>query len=294
MGLFESLDNITPEEEIPTNVDLNIKFSTLEYTYDTFLKKLETNNITDVQIENEILYYYNNLCNYDRFKHSETRTTFQKIWTNERFLNVFCKLCPRLMKDPDFQNNGFYNHTICKIAYDYYSEYGNKEGMFRGVTSVLFRIVETLNANQIIPLTAYMNEIHAMFIILASKSSFDPYECVQRVNEFIMRLGYDFDISTIVYIYSLLYSKKFSELFIATMIQTYDLDTLDTNEKTMYYRINRTLLMILNSMPSGEICTVIKRYDNFLNLEPHPVRFNLMEKAREYERLYDNMLHAYD
>ena len=82
MGFFKSLDEITEIEDAP----IGVKFSTVEYTFDSFLEKIEDGSLSDNKIRSNIEYSYNIYLDYDNFKNPNTRKIFQKLWTNERFL----------------------------------------------------------------------------------------------------------------------------------------------------------------------------------------------------------------
>jgi hypothetical protein len=147
---------------------------------------------------------------------------------------------------------------------------------------LLFQIVEEINIREILPLTTIMDKQSALFIVMSRYSSFDLEDCVKRVNEFIIRLGYDFTTEQIIYIYSKLYSDGFGQPFnyIMTQYYSYENGELSNFEYTIYNRINTALLIILNSMPTNEIEKVLNGYSNYITLHPEKhVRFKLKEKV---------------
>lgn len=287
MSIFSSLDTIDQVDEkidLSNNKSLNITFSTVEYSYKTFLKKLQEQTITDAQVEYELSVHYQNYCNYDNFQNPDTRKIFQSIWTNEQFLRILLKVVIE-KKTIKQEIQRFYNKSICKICYDYYTEIG-KNNLEDKLLPYMFRIVENINYNKILPMTIYMERIHALFIVMAKYSSFNYEQCVTRVNEFIMRLGYDFTRDNIVDIYYRLYGdESFSLVFNYTMTQTYELDKLNQAELAMYHRINNCLLSIINSMPSPEISKMLRSYSNYLEITNKDLRFDIKTVSDNYNRL---------
>jgi hypothetical protein len=180
----------------------------------------------------------------------------------------------------------FYNISICKIAYDYYVEIGKsiiEEKQYDPITNLFIQIVKVLNINSILPLTTFMKEIDAIFIVMSRYSSFNMEECIKRVNEFIMRLGYDFSSKNIIDIYSYLY-ESFSAVFNVTMTQVYDLSTLNTLELSNYYHMNSAILTIVNSLTSYDIYKVLNGYSNYIELYNKQTRFDI-KTATDYTRM---------
>ena len=284
MSIFPSLDNL-PEEKPMEEIkgSLNLTFSTVEYLFETFLKGLD-GVLTNEQIEYEIRNYYDKYCDYDYFQNESTRKVFQEIWKNERFLILFKHSLPYI----GHKLNKYHNRVICKIAYDYYTTYNNRTRN-EAVTVLLFQIVDEINARTILPLTTIMDKQSARFIVMARYCSFELEECVRTVNEFIIRLGYDFSVDQIIYIYSKLYEDGFGQPFNYTMTHTYKYESgdLSNQEYTIYNRINRALLVILNSMTSEDIEKVLYGYANYLLMNTNKeVRFKIKKEATiDYDRL---------
>lgn len=287
MGIFPSIDNL-PEEPNTAPQDfnkepLNITFSTTEYLFDTFLKGLD-GILTNEQIKYEIVNYYDKYLDYDYFQSESTRKLFQQIWMNERFLIMFKDSLPIIKK----KINKYHNKVICKIAYDYYTTFTN-DTRNEAVTLLLFSIVEDININSILPLTTIMDKQSALFIVMSAHSEFDQEECVKRVNEFIVRLGYDFTVDNIIYIYSKLYSENFGDLFVYTMTNVYDYNSGDLSnfEYSIYNRISTALMVILDTMmTSVEIEKVLIKYVNYLDLYPDKKRrFEIKKNITDYNRV---------
>lgn len=284
MSIFPSLDNL-PEDNQEEKItgSLNLTFSTVEYRFETFLQGLD-GVLTNEQIMHEIRYYYDRYCDYDNFQLESTRKIFQEIWKNERFLILFKNVLPEIAP----KLNKYHNKVICKIAYDYYTSYSS-DTRNEAVTILLFDIVRELNIREILPLTTIMDKQSALFIVMSRHSSFNIEECVRRVNEFIIRLGFDFTVDDIIYIYSKIYSEGFSQPFNYIMTHVYDYNNGDLSnfEYTIYNRINTALLTIINSMTTKDIEKVISGYISYINLHPEKkTRFKIKKEANaDYDRL---------
>jgi len=276
MSLFKSLDNIPMEE--PKIVGGGFKFSTVEYTYETFLNKLKDGSFTDYQIQQNILLHYDNYCNYENFQNPDLRKTFQEIWSNEKFVEMFYYCAQKIKKDL----KTYYNRSICKIAYDYYSEKDDNDV----VTNYLFQIVRTINIELVLPLTQYMQDKHAVFLVMCNYSSFDNKECVERINKFIIFGGYDFSVRDIIDIYlRLTRGEHFTPYFNYTITQIFK--NLDTLQSAMYHRSTYAMLIIINSMPMNELVKLLTRYKGFLEYNQGiQTRININElQSVEYDRI---------
>ena len=284
--LFPSLESIESEEQIiPPSGGLNVTFSTEEYLISTFLKKIQEGSISDPGLEFEIGNHISKYCDYDGFKNPDTRKIYQALWTNERFLSMFFRIISEHKNIKDYVKR-FYNISVCKIAYDYYFEIGSenlKKNKPDPIAKLFIDIVRVLNIDSILPLTTTMQEIHAIFIVMSRYSSFNMEKCIKRVNEFIMRLGYDFSAKNIIDIYSYLY-ESFSIVFNVTMTQIYDLSTLDNLELSNYYHMNTAILIIVNSMTSYDIFKVLNGYANYVALFNKETRFDI-KTITDYDRI---------
>lgn len=283
MGFFESLDIIQPEIE---NAPIGATFSTIEYTFDSFLNKLNDGTISDNKIQSNILYSYNIYLDYDNFKNPKTRLIFQSLWTNIRFLKNFL----HVLKTNDNIVNSLkkYNITaINTITYDYYC-ITNNEQKDSEVLALLLDISMLLSMKYIIPLCTIMETNSALFITVAKFSSFDQDKCVRRLNEFIINLGYDFSIKDIIYIYSIFYNEGFAILFNYTMICDDNHQILDNPlSRKNYDNISLAILNILNSMTSMEIYKVLKQYGSYITLmnKIASVRFSMKTLSNDYSRV---------
>jgi len=283
-SLFPSLENINEKETSisPPSGGLNVAFSTDEYNLSTFLKKIQEGSISAPGIEYEIGNHISKYCDYDGFKNPETRKIYQQLWTNETFVGMFFKIVSEYKNIRDYVKR-FYNISICKISYDYYVEIG-RTLVNDPVTKTLIDIVKIININSILPLTTMMEEIDAIFIVMSRYSSFNIEECIRRVNEFIMRLGYDFSPKQIIDIYSHLY-ESFGIVFNVTATQIYNLDTLNSTELSNYYNINSAILIIVNSMTTQDIFKVLNGYANYVAVFNKQTRFDIKKISSEYNRI---------
>ena len=281
-SLFPSLESITPESPpVIAGGGLNVSFSTDEYILSTFLKKIQEGSISDPGLEYEIGNHISKYCDYDGFKNPETRKIYQSLWTNERFLSMFFRILNEYDNVKDYVKR-FYNISVCKIAYDYYVEIG-KDLKVDPILNLFIDIVKKINIDRILPMTTIMKEYHAVFVVMSRFSSFNIEHCIKRVNEFILRMGYDFSAKNIIDIYSYLY-ENFGIVFNVTMTQIYDLSTLNTLELSNYYHMNSALMIILNSMTSYDISKVLRGYANYVTLFNKDTRFNITT-VTEYDRI---------
>jgi hypothetical protein len=126
-----------------------------------------------------------------------------------------------------------------------------------------------------------MHEKSALFIVMSKYSSFIPEVCVHRVNEFIIKLGYDFSIEQIIQIYGYLYSNSFAKLFKFTM--TTAMNDLDPKQSIINDRISQALVIILGSMTSVEMEKVIIQYINYvIQSGKKDTRFSLRNVSKIY------------
>ena len=276
MSLFKSIDNLKDED--PKIITGSFKFSTLEYTYNTFLKKLQEKSLTDYQIQQNILLHFNNYCNYDNFQNPELRKIFQEIWTNEKFVQMFAICANKIKKDL----KTYYNKSICKIAYDYYAEKDDNDI----VTSALFDIVKTVNIGLVLPLSNYMQENHAIFLVMCNYSSFKKRECIERINNFLVKGGYDFSVRDIIDIYiRLSHNDHFTPYFNYSMTQI--MSDLNQYESIIYHRTTYALLIIINSMPMTELVKLLAGYRDYLIYNNSSIpRIDITKlEAVEYDRI---------
>ncbi len=282
MSLFPSLDNIEDEDEPKIEGHLNITFSTVEYTYETFVNKLLSGEMSDYQVQQNICNYYDRYCNYDNFQNPNLSSSFKKIWTNKVFLKNFNTV---LIRNKNMKPSiGLYNRFICKIAYDYYTDIMKRKGTEDEISGLLFDIVRTLNEDKIIPLTNYMYDNIALFIVLVANSSFEYAECVNRVNYFILKALQDIDVVEIIDIYTKVFNGgRFTIIFNAAMSDVPNFE-MTPPEGAMYLKITKAIFTILNSIPSNEIEKVIRGYKNSLSINNRPQRTDITTFIEEYPR----------
>jgi hypothetical protein len=274
------------------------KFSTLQYRYETLLDKLENNTINDIHLQLDIVNNYRDYCNYDNFHDPVNRKVFQKLWTNVKFLKCFYNaLEANTSFDRVIHDNSYYRTCICKIAYDYYHDIGR----FKDTDIVcisLINLTKLINRKEIMILGRFMHQEAATFIAMAKYSSFKANVCIKRVNTFIVKLGYDFDVKNIIDIYAQLYREDFGILFNNTMTDVYIPDTEE--QKTEYNRQNTALATILESMPEYDIKNVVEGLYNYIgylhgtNQNDH-LRFSLNDlKDEEFPRIKKALKELYN
>lgn len=289
MSYFQSLDSIKEMESTP----IGVNFSTIEYTNDSFLKSLDV--MSDFKIR-EII-FYGNYLDYDNFNHPKTRAVFKQLWTNKRFLENVLGL---LENNKIFleKAKSIYMISVNKIIYDYYNASidPNSDMKDSEVLNLLLKIADVLDYTYILKLSTVIDTTSAKFLAISRFSSFDKKKCINRLNRFIMNLGYSFTIKNIIYIYQAFYSDNFSELFNTTMVETKDnlLNQgyiLSPIAQNMYDTISYAIINILNSMPGEEMRIVLKSYASYLMLVNYggKVRFSLKELEDEFYRIKENV-----
>ena len=125
MGFFKSLENLKDTEPKFSAV----RFSTIEYNYDTILENIKNGTFSNAKIEEMIVANSDVYLNYDNFTNKATRKVFQLLWTEPRFLRNFLSV---LTKHPEHERvlkhvKQCYKITINRIAYDYYASSKDKD-----------------------------------------------------------------------------------------------------------------------------------------------------------------------
>lgn len=283
MSYFNSLDSIKDMESTP----IGVNFSTIEYTYDSFLKSLDT--MGDFKIR-EII-QYGDYLDYDNFNNPKTRSVFKQLWTNKRFLENLLVLLDR---NKVFLNKArnLYMISINKIIYDYYIASMNEQKDSE-IMNLLLKIADVMDYNFILRLSTITDTTSAKFLALSRFSSFDKRKCINRLNEFIMNIGYEFSIKNIIYIYQVFYDSNFSELFNATMLEVDNYNPENENSKKMYDNISYAIINILNSMAGEEMRITLKSYASYLMLinlnDNSSIRFSLKNLDPVFKRVSDNV-----
>ena len=257
---FESLQDL-PDEEEATVIP---KFSTIEYQFKTFIDKVTGNELTNNQIKQYIINHFKDYCDYDNFTNKDSQELFTKLWTNLKFLDNFNHVLPYLMTSM----NLYYNMSICNFVYNYYNSLEVKDRDSAVVRSLL-NIVYNININTILPLTNFMHKDSAIFIIMARYSSFEPNTQIFRMNNFIIKLGYNFTPNQLVQIYAKTYQNNFTNLLLYSSINISEAPFgnrgENSEEEIIYKNIELALGSILESMPTDEIRKVIVSIDRELH-----------------------------
>lgn len=280
-SFFKSLENLDDNKDKSKDKVVGIRYCTFDYSAESFLDKLLNTILSDVKIQDIIR--YGNYLDYDNLNNTKTRTVFQQLWTNERFLRNLLYL---LRNDEKFlyKARTIHIYSINHIIYDYYSDNINAKN---SIVDLLLEIAEIVDFNYILPLTTIMDKSAARMISIANFSSPVKGVCHTRFNNFITKLGYDFSVNNIIYIYSKFYSKRFSDLFISIMTDEQDYDTLPPIEKKIYDNITLATLHILDSMSDNNIRATIKAYGSYLMLLDFKgrVRFSLNGLSSDWVRI---------
>ena len=283
MSLFKSLDGLKDEPE----VIVSPKFSTIGFTYDSFLQKLEDGILGDNKIKTEII--NGNFFNYDLFDDPAIRTTFQKIWTNKLFLKNVIELLDsdKVYRDKIISSN---LTSINHIVYDYItSRNANEE-----IIALMYDLAKVVDYSYIIKLCSIMPLDIAKIITLARFSSFDNRIAIDRFNTALCTCGLDFSKKNIIFIYKTFFSEGFSPLFNITM--TTNIETFaDRSHKKTYDMISLSILDVLESMPSDEIRKVLHNYSDYITLSNiQTIRFSMRSLSDDYSRVNAVILELLD
>lgn len=284
MNYFESLDSIEKSIE---SAPIGLKISTIEYSFDSFLQKINDGSLSNNAIQNNIFYGIGQYLNYDNFRNSNTHKQFVGIWTNKRFLTNFLEVVSG--NKAVLENiRSTYITTINKIAYDYYYEqFINTDKWDSEVSQLLINICTTVNYNFILPMTTIVPMNVAIFISISRYSSFDKTEGIKRFNDMIIGCGVQLSIKDIIYIYSQFFSSGFSSLFNITMTtDDPDIELKDPCIRQNYDNMSFAIIHILNSIPSSEITTVLKKYSLYISfLDKKVSRFSFRNLSSDFERI---------
>ena len=274
MGYFKSLDEINeqPEELLPT------RFTTIEYTHDSFLEKISEFSDTKIRYEIKIGDYFN----YDHFSDPNTRVIFQKLWTNKIFLKNVLFL---ISEDEQFRNKviNTYITTVNKLAFDYLlleSQDKDEEVLY-----LLKEIAKHTDYNYILKLCDIMPLELATMIAMARFSDFNFTESINRFNNTIYKSEMDFSEQDIIHIYAVFFSERFTELFNITMTNIED-NFEKRLHKKVYDMMSLALLDILESMTSEDIEKVLQSYSSYIELTNIcNFRFSLRSLSDDYSRI---------
>lgn len=282
MNYFESLDSMEKSIE---SAPIGLKISTIEYSFDSFLQKIEDGSLSNNAIQNNIFYGIGQYLNYDNFRNPNTHNQFVGLWTNKKFLRNFLEV---ISGNKAILENvrTTYITTINKIAYDYYYEqFVNTDKWNSEVSQILIDICTTVDYNFILPMTTVVPMNVAIFISISRYSSFDKSEGIRRFNNMIIGCGVPLTIKDIIYIYSQFFSSGFSSLFNITMSSSVE-DFKDPVTKQNYDNMSLAIIHILNSIPSTEITTVLKKYSLYISfLDQKVSRFSFQKLSDEFARI---------
>mgnify|MGYP003398833432 FL=1 len=282
MGIFKSLDNLDKEKP---EVKTSVRFSTIEYNYDTVLKCIENGTYSNAKIQILITNNYQIYLNYDNFTNVSTRKTFQALWTNATFLRNFVYVLTQTTDSAKILATikSRYRITINRITYDYYSA-SSAEEKNSEVCDLLLKLCELVDFEYIRPLTNIVDPTTAKFMTMAVFSSNDIERCVDRLNDLIIKTGFDFSINDIVEIYGRFYSNSFSLLWNYTMTSVYD--NLKPNELHNNDRINLALVNILNNMTSEDIYKILYQYSCYVTMmQKAKIRFSVRGLSNDFSRI---------
>jgi len=190
----------------------------------------------------------------DIFKRSDKDYEF--LLHSTRFLSVFNQVLNEvsLSYDQIIYCNSFIYSNIVKISDD--NSYEKK---------LMFNLGETINKNQVVKLLGFdLDERIAIFLVVASKSSFDPQLNVRRLNFSIATVSPSYmDYKMMIHVYETLFD-HIGELVTATL---FDMDIRNAYDNGEYWvsndifmadnRVTDVVLILLESMMPIEITRVL-------------------------------------
>lgn len=238
----------------PKAVDAFGSSKIFEYSKGEILNKLRgIESMSEQETYNLLKKEYPGILS-DIFKRSDRDYEF--LLHSTKFLSVFNQVLNEvnLSYDQIIYCNSFIYANIVKIADD--DSYEKK---------LMFNLGETINKNQVIRLLGFdLNERIAIFLVVASRSSFDPQLNARRLNFSIATVSPGImDYKMMVHIYETLYD-RLTELVIATL---FDMDIRNAYDNGEYWvtqdmfdadnRVTDVVLTLLESMVPIEITHVL-------------------------------------
>ena len=264
--LFPSYDNISEDNLMEQSIHKPI-FRTIDYKIETIIEKIiNIDDLSDDDVKFIISRQHNIIFNYDLFlSSSKTRTYAQQLFTNKRFLKLFCDIVGLIEFDE--------NEIICinKLAYDYYI-LPNKD---EEISSLLLQISYNINNIDVIKLSSKLGINGARILSMISKSTFKIDKKVHRVNSFLVKFDMDLTSTDIADILFMIYN-RFTPVIIHTLLEVPVNDMLN-EEKVRFDAISSAILTILLSLTSDNMKKVLYDYAFTLRLskKQSSVRFSL-------------------
>ncbi len=260
------------------------KFTIMDVSINTLLDKLKDGS--DKEIQEILLYSYNNILNYDLFlSNASNREVAQKLFCNERFLDNLCNV---LMQVPlnDSQK------TCCnKLIYDYIAKFGDDSK----IAYLHEKLSSIVNINAVLALSAIIPLYHARYLAIVRRAAFNESKNVIRTNAYITNTGLGMGVNLTTKLLIDVYSKLFtsvSDLFAFTMLNPYFGEDKD---KMQYSRcITNAIASILVSMPSQDIFIVLSNYSSLYITNGKPkVRFSIKEAYKDNDRMNNVLKELY-
>lgn len=279
MSIFKSINNPGPQDPWSSKLIMP-KFNTVEMSMKTLLDKLRgINSLTDNEVRDIISRQYNTILNYDLFLiGSESREVAQELFINEKFLAnlIYC-----------VSNNIQLNEhqVICcnKLTYDYIALHSTSE-CNQAVRNLLMELSFRVNLKTVLALSPLIGIDNAKYLAMLRRSSFKENKNVRRVNKFLIHSGLELMEQSIINIYGKLFDRV-SILFTETMFYLPDND-YTRSEQLRYDEMSKSMIDILDSMPSDQIKQVLVNYSNSFYLKGEPsVRFSMKNLHESYSRI---------
>lgn len=266
MTLFKT---VAKERHPELNQQINGSlFHTIEYELSDIVRKIENiDQNNDEEIKDIILRQHRMILNYDLFlKDHETREEAQRLFTNKRFLQIFLNEIQLLDLTP--------HEITCinKLCYDYYITPENDEEVFE----LLYRISMVINNKVILPLSTILGMNAARILAMVANSSFVDEKNIHRVNTFLIKSNFEYNVQSLIDIFCILYKDSFTNPFIYTMMEAKPKNLSNIQYKT-FDQISMAIIQILDSLPSADMKKILSDYAFILTMvkQDTVVRFSL-------------------
>lgn len=261
------------------------KFCCTEYEVDSFLEKIKSGSMSKHLIRVVIYNNYDIYFNHDMFNNPRTRSNFQALWTNERFLTSLREL---LQEDELFlkMTRKEYTTSLNTNFYDYYT---NKE-KDENIMNLMFDISSIINANYIIRMSPFLYKDQSILLAMTKYSYMNESICAQRFLRLIINYGErdNMSVQNIINILSIFFNDRFSILFNSLMIDIDDemYNTFTEKEIIAYNNLYIAVLEILRTMSDIELKNLLEKYGSYIGIiQVGHVRLSLRKLPARYGRV---------
>lgn len=276
--MFENIIKGLPMEVNPKNLSLSMEDTNLESIKN---RLFNLDNMSDQDLYILVSKTYPYLL--DDMIMSKNVELIKFLYTNSRFIMTLNNVLSR----PDVKLSYLQTVYCNKLAYDYFTARGEKDGYIRDLLVNLIKTVNRSTSPGLIGLG--LNETLVSYLTNARYSSLKDNIQVKRLNLIIMNQPSDvMTVQMIVDIYGKLFD-RISPLFDGIMYDHWTSDQFINKEmEEVYATINVAILEIVNNLPEDIMYHLLKNfYETYQMLNTNKkVRFNIYSFCKEdYPRL---------